>query len=81
MLLFCLTLVLQFKKAINEEETFYSNSKAEKFVHESGIDNAFEPICNSIMAKLQKGQAEDQSWTIDSMIQQSINISKYLSGW
>ena len=43
---FVATLVLQFKKIESNDETkyrtFYSNSKAEKTINESDIDNVFE---------------------------------------
>ena len=33
------------------------------------------------MAKLQKYQAEDSSWTIDSLLERNINVSKQIRKW
>ena len=55
---FVVTLVLKFKETINKNETkysiLYSNSKAETIIHDSDINNVFEPIYNTIMTKKQK---------------------------
>lgn len=47
--------------------TFYSKSKAESIFHDTDIDSIFESIYSTIITK-QKHQAEDSSWTIDSVI-------------
>ena len=56
--------------------TFYSKSKAESIFHDTDIDSIFESIYSTIITK-QKHQAEDSSWTIDSVIVQNIHVSKY----
>ena len=52
------TLVLEFKKIGNNDETrhsnFYSNLKSETTVKESDIDNLFESIYITILSNIQK---------------------------
>ena len=78
---FVITLVLKFKKTRNEDEakysTFYLNSKAETIIHDAEIDSILKSIGSTIMTKIQKYQAEDWGWTIDSVMVQNINFSKY----
>ena len=53
------------------------NSEREIIIDDSEIGNVFESIYNTIMTEIQKHQAGGLGWTIDSMIEQSNNISKY----
>ena len=81
-----LGLKIEKNKIINENETkystFYSNSKAETIIHDADINSILESIDSTIMTKIQKYHAEGSGWTIGSVIEQNINISKYkpLSG-
>ena len=80
------TLVLEFhkKKSENETEcsTFYSSSKVETIINESDIDNLFESVDSAIISNIQKSLAKSSSSIIDSLVDHTINISKYkpLSG-
>ena len=55
---FVTTLVLVLKKIESDNETiyntFYSQSKAEKVINESDIDNVFESIFTTIISNMQK---------------------------
>ena len=55
---FLTTLVLLFKNIESEGKTkyhtFYSNSKAEMIVNESGIDDVFRSIYTIILSNIQK---------------------------
>ena len=83
---FLTMLVLEFKKIHCDDKTpystFYSNSKAEKVINESDIDDVWESIYNTIISNTQKSLGQGSGWIIDSFIDHSINISKYnpLSG-
>ena len=59
--------------------TFYSNSKAEIIINESGINDVFESICSTIISNMQKSLGKGSSWIIDTVIGHDINISKYNS--
>ena len=75
------TLVLEFKKIGNNDETrhsnFYSNLKSETTIKESDIDNLFESIYITILSNIQKFIGKSLSWTIDSVIDHTVDISKY----
>ena len=83
---FVVTFVLKFKETINGDETkystFYSNLKAETIIRDADVDSILESIYSIISAKARKYQAESSGWTIDSVIEQNIDVSKYkpLSG-
>ena len=51
-------MVLEFKKVENDDKTiyntFYLNSKAETVIHESGNDDVFESIYNTILLNIQE---------------------------
>ena len=55
---FVTTLVLVFKKIESDYktkyDTFYSNSKAQIIINESGIDDVFESTCSTIISNIQK---------------------------
>ena len=70
---FVTTLTLQFKKIQSDDKTlqstFYSNPKAEIIINESDIDDAFKSIYSTVIPGL--------TWIIDSIIDHTLNISKY----
>ena len=78
---FMATSVFELKKIENDIKTkfstFYSNSKAEKSINESDINVMFESIYTTIMSNMQKFLGKDSGWIIDSVIDHTINISKY----
>ena len=53
------------------------NSKAETIISKSDNDDVFESVYSTIISNIQKNQGKDSSWIIDSVIDYSINISKY----
>ena len=63
------TLVLELE---NDNETkcstSYSNSKAEKVINESDIDDIFESIYTTIISDIQKFLEKGLDWIIDSII-------------
>lgn len=75
---------LGLKTKKNEDKTkcstFFLNSKTEKVIHNSDIYNVQELMYNTIMTKIQRYQSA--GWTLDWVIKQNINNSKYkhLSG-
>ena len=75
------TLVLVFKKIESEDKTkydnFYSSSKAEIIINESDIDDVFQSICTTIIPIIQKSLGKGSGWIIDSVIDHTIDISKY----
>ena len=73
------TLVLVFKKIESKDKTkydnFYSSSKAEIFINESDInesDNLYHNYC-----KHAKSLGKGSCWIINSVIDHTVNISKY----
>ena len=44
---------------MNQNSTFYSNSKAERIINESDIDEVFGPIYITTMPNLQKSLSRD----------------------
>ena len=80
------TLVLEFKKVVSDDETkystFYLSPKAETTINESDINNVFESIYNTITLNIQKYLVTVRGWVITSIVDHTINISKYkfLSG-
>ena len=75
---FVTVLVLVFKKIENEDKTkfdnFYSSSKAEVIVNE---DDVFESIYTTIITNIQKFLGKGSGWISDTVIDHTINISKY----
>ena len=53
------------------------NSRAETIISKSDNDDVFESVYSTIISNIQKNQRKDSSWIIDSVIDYSINISKY----
>ena len=76
-------LVLVFKKIESKDKTkfdhFYSSSKAEIIFNESDIDDVLEWIFPTIISSIQKSSRKGSGWIIDSVIDHTINISKYNS--
>ena len=76
---FVTTLVFGFKKIESKDKTkydnFYASSKAEIIINESDIGNVLKSIDTTIITNL--GKCSD--WIIDSVIDQTISISKYNS--
>ena len=56
---------------------FYMTSKAETVISESGIDNVFKSIYNTIISNIQKSLGKGLCWITDSVVDHTINISKY----
>ena len=78
---FVITLVLKLRKRTTKKDgtkysTFYLNSKAETIIHNINNDGIFESIYSTIMRKIQKYQEVGSGWTIYSVIEQNINVSK-----
>ena len=74
------TLVLVFKKIECDKtmhDTFYSNSNAETVTNESDIDDVFQSVYTTIIRNIQKSLAKGSGWIINSVIDHTINISKY----
>ena len=78
---FVATLVLMPKKIESKDKTkydnFYSISKAEIIITESGIDDVFQWISTTIIRNIQKSLKNGSAWIIDSVIDHTISISKY----
>ena len=80
-----ITLVLKLKKKNkkNEDEpkysSFYSNTKVETIFHNRDIHSILESIYDTIMTKVQKYQVKGSGWTMYSVREQNISISKYKS--
>ena len=75
------TLVLEFKKIENDDETkfttIYFNSKAETIINETDIDDVFESVYTTITSNARKHLGKDSGLIIDSVIDNVVNISKY----
>ena len=56
---------------------FYVSSKTEIIINESEIDDVFQSIYTTIIRKIQKCSGRCSCWIIDSIIDHTINISKY----
>ena len=70
-----------FKKVESEDKTkldnFYSTSNAEAIVNESDIDDVFQLIYTTIITNIHNFLGKGSGWIIDSVIDHTINISKY----
>ena len=75
-----ITLVLVFQKILSEDktkhDTFYLQSKAERIINESGIDDVFKLICTTIMSNIKKSLGKGSGVIIDSIIDHNISILK-----
>ena len=78
---FLTTLVVDSEKIDSDEETkddiFYSNSKAETIINEGNINDVFKLIYGTILSNIQKTLGKGSGWIIDSVVDHTINISKY----
>ena len=72
------TLALELKKMTIKQNmtTFYSHSKAEKFINESDIDDVFESIYIIIISNIQKCLEKGSGWIMNLTIDHKVNISK-----
>ena len=65
----------------NEDKTKFGNlywsSKVEIVINESNIDDVFQSIYTTVIKNRQNYLQKDLSWIIDSVIDHTINISKY----
>ena len=83
---FVTLLVVELKKMESDGETkygtFYVSLKAEIIINESDVDTVFELIYSTIISNIQKSPGKGLGWIIDSVVDHTINISKYkpLSG-
>ena len=53
------------------------SSKPEAVVNKSNIDYSFESVYSTIISNMQKSLGKGSDWIIDSVINHTINISKY----
>ena len=78
---FVTTVVFLFEKIESEDkakhDNFYSSSKAEIIINESGIDDVFKSIYTTIITNIHKSLGKGSGWIIDSIIDHTIRISKY----
>ena len=76
------TLILVFKGIESKDKTkydnFYSSAKAETITNESDIVNVFQSIYSVIIENMRKSSLKDSGWIIDSVIDHTISISKYV---
>ena len=56
---------------------FYSKLKGETVINKTDTDDVFESIYITIISNIQKYLEKGLSWVTDSVIDYSINISKY----
>ena len=75
------TLVIEFTKIKREDATkytnFYSKSKAETIINESDIDDVFESVYTTIILNIQKYIGKGLGLIIDSVVDHTIDISKF----
>ena len=75
------TLVIEFTKIKREDATkytnFYSKSKAETIINESDIDDVFESVYTTIILNVQKYIGKGLGLIIDSVVDHTIDISKF----
>ena len=50
---------------------------AETIINESDTDDVFQLINSTVISNIQKSIGKDSSWFIDSVVNHTINISKY----
>ena len=75
------TLAIEFTKIKREDATkytnFYSKSKAETIINESDIDDVFESVYTTIILNIQKYIGKGLGLIIDSVVDHTIDISKF----
>ena len=78
---FVKTLVVVFKKIESQDKTkyenFYWSSKAGTIINKSVIDNVSQSIYTTIITNIQKSLRKCSGWIIYSVIDHTINFSKY----
>ena len=78
---FVKTLVLEFKKIEVDDETKYGifslSSKAETVINESDINDVFESIYSGTISNIQISVRKNSVFIINSVLDHTINISKY----
>ena len=50
---------------------------AKTIINESDTDDVFQLINSTVISNIQKSLGKDSSWFIDSVVNHTINISKY----
>ena len=80
---FVTTLVVVFKKIESQDkikyEDFYWSSKAETIINKSVIDNVSQSIYTTVVTNIEKSLRKCSGWIIYSVIDHTINFSKYNS--
>ena len=56
---------------------FVWTQKWKKVINESDIDDGFESLYSNIISNIQRSLGNGSGWIFDSVIDHSINISKY----
>ena len=78
---FVTTLALVFEKVKSEDkakyDTFFSISKAGIVINESDIDDVFQLIYTTVIQNMRKSLGKRSGLIIDSIIDNTISISKY----
>ena len=59
--------------------TFHLKLKAETIINESNIHDVFESVYRTIISNMQKSLGKGSCWIIDSVVNHTINVSKYNS--
>ena len=69
---------LLFKLKNSKYDTYYSNSKSEIIINESGIDDVFQSIYTTcFISNIKKSLGKGSGWIIDSVIDHTISISQW----
>ena len=78
---FVTSLFLVSKRIESQDKTKYDNfnssSRFKKMINESEIDDVFQSIYTTIITNIQISLGKSSDWTIDSVIDHTISISKY----
>ena len=73
---FATTLVLVFRWIESDDktkyDTFYSHSKAETVINESGINSEFESVYSAFISNIQKSVGKSSGWVIYSVIYRAL---------
>ena len=60
-----------------QKKTERTIKMAETIINESDTDDVFQLINSTVISNIQKSLGKDSSWIIDSVVNHTINISKY----
>ena len=78
---FVIALVLVLIKIESDNETkyytFYSHSKLTTMANENDINDVFEPIYTTVTPNIKTFFGKSSGWSIASVIEHNVNISKY----